>query len=127
MGSKQIVNENFSYSVLQKLPINLGKQSIDSTNCHVCYECSVQEASLGCQQCECSYCGECWIKVHSAGKSLMRHIAINIKSLSTKYCGKHIGKPLEVFCDHCASYLCAECLLIHQETHKIQLLKDKVS
>ncbi|KAL0275236.1 UNVERIFIED_CONTAM: hypothetical protein PYX00_003159 [Menopon gallinae] len=131
LANKEAIRESISYTLSQKPTRKMAKLSSSKKVLSLCYECSNHEATLNCQQCDCSFCDTCWTKVHSSGKSLMRHVPVNIKSVvvpkSTKYCLKHSTKEVDFFCVNCNLYICANCVIFDHKTvgHEAVLIKER--
>jgi alpha-tubulin suppressor-like RCC1 family protein len=79
-------------------------------------ECG-RTATVECYKCEVQFCDTCFERVHRVG-AMRNHEPIRVSSVQDeRYCQRHMGQKLDLFCQDCQRLVCQKCL-IYEQDHK---------
>jgi len=87
-----------------------------------CSACS-EEATLWCQEDECSFCATHAEDAHKYGKSRYHTLVHPSKKIIKVYCPQH-KKESEKFCQQCETIICMDCFIFDHIGHKISTVES---
>jgi len=89
-----------------------------------CEVCGLSDAEITCLTCPANLCNSCDQKWHSDKRQNHKRMEYAGTDLPSRYCARHEGQTLSLYCETCSFPICALCLIGEHKNHLVISIQD---